>query len=917
MYHHMTTVNTACAPAVRHRLILIDWVQRGEDMLWTQELPLAIDDCGRQRIGFLLLNRLEAVAGAALDSLLQKKLSAVNPIAALNMELVPQADREEASGNLLNELRENDYALLRVSMPLLLPLLDRCVRQFADMMQEMFVRISENRREISETFFGGVDMGALTDFSCDGADLHFDGKCTVIVGCEQGKFLYKPRDCGTDAFYQELVERWFSDITAAPRCIAGNGFGFCEFIQPESACEKDTVERYFRNFGGLAALFQALGSSDLHIENFLMRGDKPVLIDLETLFTPVPKVFGEKELPQKGAGFIDALNHSLFASSLLPKDANGKNFSPLMNRSDVWRGLPVLNGQVQTVQEHMDAFFRGFEAVYRRCMSIRDELTAALGKAATLHVRRLIRNTNYYATLQKQLYSFAALGSADKQEKILSKLCSYFEKMDAAFMFPLTDAEARALRRGDIPYFYAEADSCDLLADNSVALPGYFKQSAVDHAQQRISRMSEAELRFEMQLLREAFQNAVVPLVEGKRLPLWNPKAVPMLTDSDLKTEAEHILDRICSSAICAPDGSVHWLENHESHLAPMKVDLMLGIAGLGAYFAAHHAVMQDNRSARYAEICLENIAVYIQNLEEANPAHLKLIPPGLSGAAGVMRALRIMEVCMGGCGDLMTRMLSLLWQFDFETARADVFAGISGLIIELCSDGKCKDLQLLRRCADCLLAKRTLQTKDGSLLWDCLENGRAISGLGHGMAGIGLALLKAYRFLDDTRLLDAAKDAFAWEHDIYSDRLTNWPDLRKPGTPGTMHGCCSGAPGIGLALLACMDYRDVLPHWQEDLNRALDACLTTPLMFRDHLCCGNSSAVDFLLEAGAALKRKDLTQSARMLLSRMAKRRDGDYAYLPPAYKPAFTPTLFYGAAGVGYVLLRTIRQELPSILI
>ena len=139
MYHHMTTVNTACAPAVRHRLILIDWVQRTEDMLWAQELPLAIDDCGRQRIGFLLLNRLEAVAGAALDSLLQKKLSAVNPIAALNMELVPQADREEASGNLLNELRENDYALLRVSMPLLLPLLDRCVRQFADMMQEMFV----------------------------------------------------------------------------------------------------------------------------------------------------------------------------------------------------------------------------------------------------------------------------------------------------------------------------------------------------------------------------------------------------------------------------------------------------------------------------------------------------------------------------------------------------------------------------------------------------------------------------------------------------------------------------------------------------------------------------------------------------------------------------------------------------------
>ena len=61
MYYHMATVNTACAPAVRHRLILIDWVQRTEDMLWAQELPLAIDDCGRQRIGFLLLSLVKIV----------------------------------------------------------------------------------------------------------------------------------------------------------------------------------------------------------------------------------------------------------------------------------------------------------------------------------------------------------------------------------------------------------------------------------------------------------------------------------------------------------------------------------------------------------------------------------------------------------------------------------------------------------------------------------------------------------------------------------------------------------------------------------------------------------------------------------------------------------------------------------------
>ena len=487
--------------------------------------------------------------------------------------------------------------------------------------------------------------------------------------------------------------------------------------------------------------------------------------------------------------------------------------------------------------------------------------------------------------------------------------------MDAAFLLPLADAEAHALRRGDIPYFYAEADSCDLLADKSVAFAGYFKQSALDQARVRIDRMSEGELRFEKQLLRETFQNAVVPLENGKQLPQRMPESVTILTDSELKAEAEHILDRICSSAICTPDGSEYWLENHEGHHAPMKIDLMLGIAGLGAYFAAHHAVMQDERSARYAEICIENIRIYIQNLEEANPAHLRLIMPGLDGAAGILRALRIMEEYMGGCQDLMTCMISLLSQLDIENARADIFAGVSGLILELCREGACKDLQLLRRCADRLLAARTLKTADGKLLWDNLENGRAISGLGHGMAGVGLALLQAYHFLGDSRFLEAAKDAFAWEHDTYSEKLTNWPDLRRPGTHGTMHGCCSGAPGIGLALLAAREYKNILPHWQEDLDRAIKACLTTPLMFRDHLCCGNSSAVDFLLEAGAVLNREDLTQAGRMVLSRMAKRRERDYVYLPQTYKPAFTPTLFYGAAGVGYVVLRAIWETMCGV--
>lgn len=297
--------------------------------------------------------------------------------------------------------------------------------------------------------------------------------------------------------------------------------------------------------------------------------------------------------------------------------------------------------------------------------------------------------------------------------------------------------------------------------------------------------------------------------------------------------------------------------------------------------------------------------------MEQADPAQLKTVQPGLSGAAGVLRALRIMGTCMGGCAEWIDRLQLQLSRLPVESAGLDVFSGVSGLMLE------CRDPVLLRRCADRLLSTKTLQTKDGLALWDPLGKGRAISGMGHGMAGIGLALVKAYGLLGDARYLDAARDAFAWEHGVYSENLGTWPDLRTPGAPRAMHGYCSGAPGIGLALLGCAEYSPLLPNHAEDLDRALHACLTIPIQFRDHLCCGNGAAVDFLLEAGSRLNRDDLTQAARHLLSRMAQRKGGDYAYMPQTYQPAFSPSLFYGAAGVGYELLRAIHPALPSILI
>ena len=122
------------------------------------------------------------------------------------------------------------------------------------------------------------------------------------------------------------------------------------------------------------------------------------------------------------------------------------------------------------------------------------------------------------------------------------------------------------------------------------------------------------------------------------------------------------------------------------------------------------------------------------------------------------------------------------------------------------------------------------------------------------------------------------------------------------------MHGLCSGSPGIGLALLRCRESGLGSPGLEEDLARARHSCLTTGPLRRDHLCCGNSSAVEFLLTLPGC------REQAGRLLAFMKARKDGSggYRYMPENFRIVLCPDLFFGAAGIGFELLRYARPDL-----
>lgn len=521
----------------------------------------------------------------------------------------------------------------------------------------------------------------------------------------------------------------------------------------------------------------------------------------------------------------------------------------------------------------------------------------------------------------------------EARERLPAKLEGYFQRHGAHHLLPIAGWEAKCLCEGDIPYFSCRGDGIDLLGYGQVVTAGFFCQSPLDNARERLGRLDQREKQFELDLLRQSLESALRPVPKEEQVVPPAPEGVEQpLRKKEALAQAEEIFRQLRDRAVTSPSGEVGWYvqEGDEGRFTYARPALSQGTAGLGVFFAGvYRATVHVELKSQAKELCqvvLDQICRHLGLLEKARKIPERVLPLGLSdGTAGILKSLAIMGRFLGKdtAGPLIDWLMSLFDRIQIaECRQLDVMSGAAGLIQVLCGYQElCSHPltpKIVKACADKLLVTKTLESKSGYLLWDTLNLGRPISGMGHGIAGIGASLQMAGSFLHREDCLQAARDALEWEHWAYSKKLETWPDFRESSLgEHFMHGYCSGAPGLGLAMLLYEKWGETGPIQQENLARAFVACQRVPLQYRDHLCCGNSAAVDFLLEAGRRFGQKESNAGKRLAQMAARKEKLGQFRYLPPSYRDHFEPSLFYGAAGVGYELLRWADEGLPSVLL
>jgi hypothetical protein len=199
------------------------------------------------------------------------------------------------------------------------------------------------------------------------------------------------------------------------------------------------------------------------------------------------------------------------------------------------------------------------------------------------------------------------------------------------------------------------------------------------------------------------------------------------------------------------------------------------------------------------------------------------------------------------------------------------------------------------------------------------------LTGLSHGAAGIGLALLTLYAETNQDCFLVAGREVLEWEDSLFDPRTGNWPDLRRqmPGSPPAFAvAWCHGAPGIALSRLRASELDAAKKEVY--LARARSALTTTSenlerrtlqhYEFDATPCHGAIGLMEVLLTGSVVLRQPAYRIAAEMAARNLLKAEDW---WASGTICGGPTPSFMTGTAGIGYHFLRFYDTDhVPSVL-
>jgi lantibiotic modifying enzyme len=369
---------------------------------------------------------------------------------------------------------------------------------------------------------------------------------------------------------------------------------------------------------------------------------------------------------------------------------------------------------------------------------------------------------------------------------------------------------------------------------------------------------------------------------------------------------------------------------NAEFTYETLGPDVYSGTAGVALFLAEWHGVSGDRESGERAAQALRHAMANRATMQSRMRCGFYSGPTGLAWVLARSAVLLGREEFAHAAVGELDRMMT---EPD-DPFLLDVISGAAGSIGPLRvlaeSLGKRHLIDEAVRLGDRILSAAI--ATDQGLTWGVEATGFAtakpLTGLGHGAAGIGWALLELFDVTGEARYRDAAREAFRYEQSLFSTSRSNWPDLRYSDatSEGASFGVgwCLGAPGIGLSRMRARSL-DNTAAAQYDADIA--ASLHNILQFGD--ACADIGRSDFSLCHGWAglgdilmtLTSHPAADTDEKLIDRIVSEGAAANRGHPAGWRCGMqrgsTPGLLLGHAGIGHFFLRLANPAVHSVLL
>lgn len=340
--------------------------------------------------------------------------------------------------------------------PALARLMSELASDWTDSSRELLQRLQQDKRRLIRTFGKRMPRGKekipfVRNLRAALGDPHRHGRSVTALSLQGGgRVVYKPRDCRGEwewhHAFRQVRDKSLRPI--APKVILREGWGWVEFVSVRSCRNIRSVRNFYRRAGAVVCMAHLLRAADLHRGNLIAAGAHPVVVDLETLWSPQTDRTEDEPLA------LTSLLPSAVADGSIHWSAFGSPSAEEIDDDADHR--PRLSGENFRAADFISEIEGGFcDIAVELLQSARQRrrLSVQRNRIAQWSWRRVFWSTEAYAAVQEDSVKPTLLKDGLTRFRAIVDACKGRGTRPDIVLH-----EAAALTRLDIPYFKSDAN---------------------------------------------------------------------------------------------------------------------------------------------------------------------------------------------------------------------------------------------------------------------------------------------------------------------------------------------------------------------------------------------------------------------------------------------------------------------------